>query len=130
MPTYRNQSNSPSAPYANVVFRATDGSAKLENIQMLLDTGADISVVPLPVLTHLGASVTPGKSIEIESYDGTKTYVHVAILTMEFCNLLFTGQFIALNQSEGIIGRDVLNRLNVNFNGPSLTWDILSIQSS
>ena len=127
MPLYTTRGDNPPAAIAIVTLLSVDGSVHVDDIPMLLDTGADASVVPLEAVTRLGLSFLPNRSLEIESYDGTKNKINLVQMSMKFCAKRFRGPFLVLDQPMGIIGRDVLNRLNLNFNGPLLTWDSLPL---
>lgn len=113
----------PPAPLALVTFFSADRSAHVNDVPMLIDTGADGSVVPLSIVNQLGVRLLSDKALEIEGYDGSKNIVNLAMLEMDFCEQIFTGEFILLDQSIGIVGRNVLNLFNLNFNGPKLTWN-------
>lgn len=36
----------------------------------------------------------------------------------------FKGQFIVLDQDDGVLGRNILNHFIVTLDGPSLKWDV------
>ena len=36
----------------------------------------------------------------------------------------FTGTFLVMDSAYGVIGRNILNRLHITYDGPQLNWDI------
>ena len=90
---------------------------------MLLDSGADVTLVPLAAVEQLGAAVVPGKQYELTGFGGSVTYAPVVRLELLFCNRAFRGQFLVMDQAWGILGRNVLNAIPVLLDGPHLTWD-------
>ena len=44
-------------------------------------------------------------------------------LDLIFLGLTFRGRFLLIDQSDGVLGRNILNHLNVVFNGPGLLWE-------
>lgn len=90
---------------------------------LLIDTGADVTLVPQKGLTLLGASVEPDAGYEVIGFDGRKSVARVVNLDMIFLRRVFRGRFLVSNQEWGILGRDVLNHLSVLLDGPRLVWD-------
>ena len=52
------------------------------------------------------------------AYDAT--LVHLELV---FCQRTFRGQFLLIDQSYGILGRNVLNAVPLFLDGPQLQWD-------
>jgi hypothetical protein len=47
----------PAAAVARVLFRNIESGQSLDNVRMLLDTGAEISVIPLQVVAQLSLEI-------------------------------------------------------------------------
>ncbi len=122
MPTYDYDFNPP-APVALVTLKQPEGDLKWEFVPMLMDTGADISLVPQRVLDQLGIQPYPGQSYELMGFDGNITMSPVVHLEMLFLHWTFRGQFLLTDQEVGILGRNILNAITLHFDGPNLFWD-------
>lgn len=58
MPAYNSNSFSPPAPVALVTLRDPDSGAAQADVPMLLDTGADVSLIPQAVIGSLGLTAS------------------------------------------------------------------------
>jgi len=123
MPSYDSQHFSPPAPAAFVTLRNPDSGAARENVLMLLDTGADATLLPGSVMTELGVSFLSDRSYELAGFEGQTSVAYSVRAEMIFLGLTFRGQFLTIEQEWGIIGRNVLNAVSLSFDGPHLTWD-------
>jgi hypothetical protein len=56
-------------------------------------------------------------------FDKDKNY-NFDIQTTYLGDNLCTSNYLVLEQPAGVIGRNILNRFNLNFNGP-MTWDFI-----
>lgn len=92
---------------------------------MLVDTGADITLLPSAWVSQLQISFAPGEEYQLVGFDGTRSSAKAVDLDLIFLGLTFRGRFAIIEQSEGVLGRNILNHLNLGFNGPALTWDKL-----
>jgi hypothetical protein len=91
---------------------------------MLLDTGADVSLVPRNAVEGLGlAEETPG-GFELVGFDGTSSRASAVHLELRLAVWSFRGRFLLLDQEWGILGRNVLNHLRIVYDGPRLTWEL------
>ena len=89
---------------------------------MLLDTGADVTLIPQEVVDRLNLVVHSDNGYELAGFDGTTSVAFAVELKLLFCNRSFRGKFLLADQSVGIIGRDILNFIPLNFDGPKLEW--------
>ena len=90
---------------------------------MLLDSGADVSLVPLTAVNQLQLKLDPAKRYELMSFDGSTSLAPVVRLELDFCNRVLRGQFLVIDQPWGILGRNVLNTVALLFDGPRLKWE-------
>lgn len=113
----------PPAPLAKVTLRKPGSSDTLSDVPMLLDSGADVTLIPGAFAEELGLSLEPDEAYELMGFDGSRSFAPVVRLEMIFSNKVFRGRFLLIDQEWGIIGRDILNLLSLLLNGPDLTWD-------
>lgn len=113
----------PPAPLASVTLRNPDTGSILPDVPMLLDSGADVTLLPKAAVDVLGVAIVPGKHYELMGFDGSRSFAPVVQLELVFCRRTFRGQFLLVDQSRGILGRNVLNSVSLLFDGPHLMWD-------
>lgn len=91
---------------------------------MLLDSGADISLVPEWCVERLQLSTIPDKQYELTSFDGQIRIAPAVELEMIFYGKTLRGRYIPIGQSWGILGRNVLNLFSLRLDGPNSVWEI------
>lgn len=123
MPRYDTAEFEPPAPLAQVTLRNPDTGTISSDVPMLLDTGADVSLIPHTSLVTLGLTASQDRLYQLISFDGSISYAPVVQIELLFCNRTFRGQFLVIDQGFGILGRNVLNSLELIFDGPNLAWD-------
>jgi hypothetical protein len=126
MPAYDSIRFAPPAPLALVALRDPDSGAVRTDVPMLLDTGADVSLLPRPAAAALGASVVPDKQFELAGFDGNLSLAPVVRVELVFLGRTFRGHFLLIEQDWGILGRNVLNAVPLLLDGPRLTWELAS----
>ena len=126
MPSYDANEFRPPAPVAQVTIRSPKTGAIVENVSMLLDTGADVSLLPrASVVALIDGDPTVGEYV-LESFDGTRSTAPVVRLEILLLGKSFRGQFLLIDSEHGILGRNILNSLAIHFDGPALTWNLRS----
>ena len=73
MPAYDAVSFDPPAPIARVRLRNMGDGALLSDVPMLLDTGADVSLVPQACADQLGLVPSTDRNYELVGFDGTSS---------------------------------------------------------
>jgi predicted aspartyl protease len=124
MPSYDGDLFSPPAPLVHVMLRNPDDGQVIADVPMLLDTGADVTLLLRMAVAQLNISPDAQAQYEIIGFDGKASLSPVVELEMMFLEKTFRGRFLLLEQQWGIIGRIVLNSLALLFNGPSLVWEL------
>jgi predicted aspartyl protease len=113
---------SPPAPLARVALRDSESGATVLDVPMLLDTGADVTLVPKSAVDRLGVTHGSEEEYELMGFDGSRSFAQVVRLDLVFLKKTFKGRFLLVDQEWGLLGRDVLNHLSLLFDGPQLQW--------
>ena len=123
MPNYDSTWFKPPAPLAEVVLRNTATGVSWVSVPMLVDTGADVTLVPSSVVERLTLEVDPDKRYELFGFDSNASVAQVVSLDLIFLGRTFRGQFLLSDQEWGILGRNILNAVSILLDDPRLTWD-------
>jgi hypothetical protein len=116
---------SPAAPVESITLVNEESLKTIRNVQVLLDTGSDITLLPISVCRELGIDVEPNATIQLESFDGSTSIGFYVRLIVQFGGKQFRGNFVAYDHPEGILGRNVLNSFRLLLDGPNLEWDFV-----
>lgn len=120
MQAYDSARFDPPAPVALVVVQSVQLGIVVRDVPMLLDTGADVSLLPRSQLAPL---VSPdARQYELEAFDGTRSTAPAVTADLQFLGKSFRGQFLLIDNWYGVLGRNVLNNLSLLFDGPSGQW--------
>lgn len=112
----------PPAPLAFVTLRNSKTDDVWFDVPMLIDSGADITLVPQSVVERLNISLDSEDTHELMGFDGNISTASVAHLILSFCKRTFRGHYLLIDQDVGILGRNVLNRIPLLLDGPNLLW--------
>ena len=123
MPTYDDHFFNPPAPLASVTLRNSGDGKTVSEVPMLIDSGADVTLIPHQSVTALGTIIEPNIGYEVMGFDGSKSIAQVVSLDLLFLKRTFRGRFLISNQEWGVIGRDILNHVSVLLDGPRLVWE-------
>jgi hypothetical protein len=123
MPAYDADLFTPPAPLARVTLRNQTDGATLSGVPMLIDSGADVTLVPRASVNQLGISIDPNLNYELMTFDGSTSIAQVVELDLVFLKRIFRGRFLIANQEAGILGRDILNNISLLLDGPGLNWN-------
>lgn len=122
MNSYDALRHDPPAPVAQVTLRNTNNSAATAECILLLDTGADVTLLPRSAVARIGVKPESGSQYQLTGFDGSTTFASVAVADMIFLNRVYRGKYLLIEQEEGVLGRDVLNHLLILLNGPKQEW--------
>ena len=123
MPAYDAERFSPPAPFARVTCKNPDTGKAWVDMPMLLDTGADVSLLPMAILERVGLAAVPERRYELIGFDGNASTAPVVRAVVVFCGRTFRGQYLLIDQEYGILGRNILNAVPLTLDGPRLVWD-------
>ena len=108
------------------MLRNSEEGLRTEQVQALLDTGSDGSLVPIAYLEEILAP--PMADTHIRSHWGEWRAVQLFAVDIELGNLRLPGVFVVGDEqgNEIVLGRNVLNRLRLLLDGPAELSDIRS----
>ena len=119
MPSYDTDSALP-APFAQVLLRNPNTGAECL-VRMLIDTGADVTLIPRAAAAQIGCQSQATHSLS--GFDGTTGNYDEVFMEMIFLNKSFKGKYLTIDQETGFVGRNILNYLVLTFDGPRLVWE-------
>jgi predicted aspartyl protease len=122
MPSYDASDFDPPAPVARVVLRNSQSGATVSDVPLLLDTGADVTLLPRTAVERLGIPLLPDQRYELMSFDGSKSFAPVVMLELLFLRRAFRGRYLLIEAEHGILGRDILNHVTLLLDGPRQQW--------
>jgi hypothetical protein len=123
MPAYDASLFDPPAPVARVTLRNLSDGAAASDVLMLIDSGAEVTLVPRLSADQLGLRDDSGETCELMGFDGSMSVSQVVELDLIFLRRAFRGRYLIIDQECGILGRDVLNHITLLLDGPRLNWD-------
>ncbi|MGB7158560.1 MAG: hypothetical protein WBD40_10875 [Tepidisphaeraceae bacterium] len=124
MPRYDASAYDPPAPVAEVGLRAVGSSdtATTFSAQMLIDSGADVTLLPRAAVLRVGVQPQMGAQYELIGFDGNRTKADAVDLEMILLNKAFRGRYLLIDADHGILGRDVLASVSLLLDGPRQEW--------
>jgi predicted aspartyl protease len=123
MPEYDAENFDPPAPVAFVTLRNPATGVTLPDVPMLVDTGADATILPAEAVKKIGMDIETHAGFEVETFDGETKHLRLAKLEILFLNKKFAGEYLLMDRSIGILGRNVLNNLRLVFDGLHEKWN-------
>lgn len=121
MPRYEDRLFVPPAPVLNARLRNPESGTIVPEVLLLIDTGADVTLLPLGAVNAAGIEHT-GASYELLTFDGRSGSVGAVRADLLMLGRTFRGQFLVIDQEVGILGRNILNVLSLLLDGPQQTW--------
>lgn len=122
MPAYDSGRFDPPAPVAFVTIRHNQTQTLATNVPMLLDTGADVSLLPQSIVEQLNLSSPTNMRYELAGFDGARSFSMAVEAELVFLKRKFRGQFLVIEQPVGVLGRNILNTAKLVLDGPHLIW--------
>lgn len=121
MPPYDDRLFAPPAPVLNARLRNPQSGIIISDVSLLIDTGADVTLLPLGAVSAAGIEQT-GESYELLAFDGRSSPIGAVRAELLMLGRTFRGQFLVIDQTVGILGRNILNALALLLDGPHQTW--------
>lgn len=119
MPAYETTGFQPPAPVVRA--RVVGPAGARSRVPLMLDSGADVSVIPLETARAVGAVISRSTA-PIQFLAGQEILLEQAELAVEFLRYRFRGAFLVVDSGYGIVGRNILNALALTLDGPRLEW--------
>ena len=119
--TNYNESFDPPAPLAEIILRNIETGERVKTVSVLLDTGADVSLLPASAIGKLNIEPS-GERVKLVGFDESENIADAYTLQIIFLGKRLTGDYCAIDDETGILGRDVLNQFSIIFDGKSLEW--------
>lgn len=113
----------PAAPALTVGIGSPKGKVARREVTALVDTGADVTMIPLSILRSSGGRIQ--QKGRLRGILGEPVIVNRYLITVYVAGYAIRGiQAVALEDNyDSILGRDVLNQLELTLNGPAQeTW--------
>lgn len=121
MPPYDDRLFVPPAPVLTARLRNPQNGTTIPDVPLLIDTGADVTLLPLGAVNAAGIEQT-GALYELLAFDGRSNSAGAVRAELLVLGRTFRGQFLVIDQDVGILGRNVLNALALLLDGPRQTW--------
>jgi predicted aspartyl protease len=122
MPAYDAARYEPPAPVAAVSLRHSDDETRAGTVWVLIDTGADVTLLPRHEVEQLGVQPIESTLYELVGFDGSRSLASACRLDLVFLDRVFRGRYLLIEGEQGILGRDVLNHVALLLDGPNLQW--------
>ena len=122
MPDYDGRQFDPPAPVANVLIRTPDHAKSISDVAMLIDSGADVSLIPASCADRLALQSEVEEGFALRGFDGSTSLGRAVNAEILFLGRVFRGRFLIIDQTCGVLGRNVLNHVALLLDGPRLQW--------
>ena len=122
MPGYDAENFEPPAPVAYVTLRNPATGVLLSDVPMLIDTGADATVLPSNAVEQLGIGADEDSDFEVQVFDGEIKRLKLAKLELYVLGKKFVGEYLLVDRPIGILGRNILNNIRILLDGPRGKW--------
>lgn len=118
------KSYQPPIPALSVVLTNSDEGLRTVAEKALVDTGSDGTLVPVSLLEDILAPVLT--ETRIRSHWGEWRSVQLFLVDIELNGLTLPGMFVVGDETgdEIVLGRNVLNKLDLALNGPAQLTEI------
>jgi hypothetical protein len=122
MPPYDDHFFAPPAPVARVLVRHPEREQSVGDVPMLIDSGADATLLPRSAAKSLAFEGT-GERYQLVGFDGATSESEAVLANLAFLRTNFRGRSLLTDAEVGVIGRDILNHLRLLLDGPGLHWE-------
>ena len=122
MEIYNSELFNPPAPFTKVGLRNPQNKKRVLDIPMLLDTGADVTLLSARFVGNLEIDFVEEPQ-KLEGFDGKVDLFQPVDLQLIFLRKRFSGTYFLIEQEYGILGRDILNTFALIFDGIDLNWN-------
>src|SRR5438132_10215320 len=103
MPNYDASHFDPPALVARVMLRNPHSGATVSDVLLLVDTGADVTLLPRTAVEQLSVPLLAGQRYELMGFDGSKSFAPVVMLDLLFLKRAFRGRYLLIEVERGIL---------------------------
>jgi hypothetical protein len=122
-----------STNFAGKIGKKKEASTK---VKMMIDTGADISIIPKGAVNELEKRLGTRLPYEVQpvvDFNGKESSHKRYNLTLLIQNSGFKDEllldFIEIDDKDGILGRDIINNYSIHLDGCNLAWTLKKCDS-
>lgn len=113
----------PPAPMLPMVVTSTLNRRLRQTLSALVDTGSDITAIPVKTIDHL--KLYPIRRLQFEDVHANTTTIFTYKVRLTIADLVIPQiEVISTGLNMGVIGRDVLNRFDLRLYGARLAFEI------
>lgn len=123
--SYNSADYDPAAPMVEITVTQSPSSKIAFQTTAFVDSGADATMLPIDILNHVKARYIETR--QMRGATGHTLDVDTYLVTIQVASYTIRGiQAIAMHTGhEVVLGRDVLNQLEIILNGPAYAVEIL-----
>ncbi len=94
MPAYDGQHFTPPAPTASVKIRNPQTDASNADVMLLIDSGADVTLLPRSAVEQIGIEPDAGERYELIGFDGQRSMADAVDLDLTFLDVVIRGRYL------------------------------------
>ncbi len=119
-----NRQVTPPAPFVHLLVRADQAESTGVEVPALIDTGADLTVIPGRLVDDLG--LIPFDSVSAIGFGGQLLALptYMVVVCIRGLNPITIKVLASYDEHYSLLGRDVLNRFRLSLDGPNLAFDL------
>ncbi|MEM7532389.1 MAG: aspartyl protease family protein [Chloroflexota bacterium] len=113
-------SHDPSAPFVEIEINGYDPQKGTRTLWAMVDSGADATMIPLRTLKSIGAQYQERRFMSGVTSERTSVNIYNVSIKILPNGYLAGGVKVVArpDSNEALVGRDVLNQLEITLNGP------------
>jgi predicted aspartyl protease len=119
-----NRAYEPPAPYLNILVSSI-ANQSAEEISALLDSGADATMLPISILNQVNAPYLEKMAMRWGTSPPEVVDIYIATIRIGPHVLHGINVIAVPPESDAILGRDVMNQLNIQLNGLALETTVM-----
>lgn len=123
---YERHAYDPSMPVLDIDVSRPGSDVPFATLEAVIDTGVDGTLLPLDILEHINAAFVD--RAYLRGITGHRQTVNLYLVTLRLSRLRIAGVRVAALPpgSTAILGRDVLNQLDITLHGPAGVTEVVS----
>ena len=94
MPDYDGAHFDPPAPVVQAALRRVESGAMLRGVELLLDSGADITLLPQSAVAQIGVAADLAKRYELMGFDGIRSFASGVRVDLLVLGKVFRGLYL------------------------------------